>query len=150
MMDTKDIRSLGIGAMSAHKGWSQSWSDTQTEPEEDKEPPESKITVELLDILGEDTPGKNGGDYSDNVLVINVPILGRLHILRNKVGLSYVGFIVWYWVYGTWSTLFVVLKPHYQDGHVSEIVIAGKLSVNVHSSVITIQGWVLRFPPPEN
>lgn len=35
------------------------------------------------------------------------------------IGILHIGFIVLYWVYGSWGTLYFVLLPHYRENHVS-------------------------------
>ncbi|KAI0209919.1 hypothetical protein LSAT2_005354 [Lamellibrachia satsuma] len=51
-------------------------------------------------------------------LAVFVPLFGRLRFLRDPYGIASLLFIVFYWMYGTGSTLAVVLIPQYREGRV--------------------------------
>ena len=69
--------------------------------------------------------GNKADDYVDGnerrtnkPLAVFVPLFGRLRFLRDPYGIASLLFIVFYWMYGTGSTLAVVLIPQYREGRV--------------------------------
>lgn len=67
-------------------------------------------------------------EYSSNIIVKNLPILGRLHFVKDRNGILSLTFTFLYWVYGTWCGLVVVLLPHLRDKQASEPFVACKLT----------------------
>ena len=65
-------------------------------------------------------------EYADHISVMKCPIIGRIHFVNDTYGIMQLAFVVWYWLYGTFIPLFIVLIPGYHDGHISGIFIAGK------------------------
>lgn len=63
-------------------------------------------------------------EYSSNIIVKNLPILGRLHFVKDRNGILSLTFTFLYWVYGTWCGLVVVLLPHMRDKQASEPFVA--------------------------
>ncbi|XP_062616208.1 palmitoyltransferase ZDHHC21-like isoform X4 [Saccostrea cucullata] len=63
-------------------------------------------------------------EYSSNIIVKKFPLLGRLHFVKDKNGIMCLAFTFFYWVYGTWCGLWVVLLPHMRDGQASEPFVA--------------------------
>ena len=59
-------------------------------------------------------------------LSVVVPLLGRVRFLRDPYGIASLLFIVFYWTFGTWSTLAVVLIPQYTQGRVKSPLVACK------------------------
>ena len=53
-----------------------------------------------------------------------VPLFGRVRFLRDPYGIASLLFIIVYWVFGSWSTLAVVLIPQYREGRVMMPLIA--------------------------
>lgn len=51
------------------------------------------------------------------------PIIGRIRFLRDKNGILLLMSIVAYWVYGMWSSYYVIIQPHYQDGRIHPVVL---------------------------
>lgn len=58
-------------------------------------------------------------EQSEKIFVINIPGLIRLQTVRDTKGLCAAGFILFYWIYGSWSIFTLLLLPHYEDGHIS-------------------------------
>ena len=57
-------------------------------------------------------------------LSVFVPLFGRVRFLRDPYGIASLLFIIFYWVFGSWSTLVVVLIPQYREGQVMMPLIA--------------------------
>lgn len=62
-------------------------------------------------------------DYSENIAVKTLPLIGRVHFVKDTNGIMQVSLIFAYWVYGTFSTLFIILLPQYHDGRVPAFII---------------------------
>ena len=62
------------------------------------------------------------GEHSDRILLLNVPLLGRLQLVKNRQGALSLSFIVFYWVYGNWSTWTLILLPQFKEGHVAKLL----------------------------
>ncbi|XP_005096081.1 probable palmitoyltransferase ZDHHC21 [Aplysia californica] len=67
-------------------------------------------------------------DVTNNT--ITLPLWGRLHFVRDSQGQLFVSGVVAYWMFGTFSTIFVLLHPAYEDGHVSLPVVYGFYAVS--------------------
>lgn len=65
------------------------------------------------------SPPEHKSDYSEMIMVKKLPLLGRLHFVQDKAGILSVLFVLLYWVYGTFATLFIILLPMYNDHRVS-------------------------------
>ncbi|KAH9523710.1 Palmitoyltransferase zdhhc21 [Bulinus truncatus] len=55
----------------------------------------------------------------------HVPCLGNVHIVRDREGRCYASILLAYWLYGTIVPIFLVLKPAYDDGVISIVVVYG-------------------------
>lgn len=85
-------------------------SDTDNKP--------SDVQIDFTDFFqAERTPQ----EQSDKILVLNIPIYGKINIVKDRNGISFASFVVFYWVYGTWSLNSLVLMPHYKEGNVGII-----------------------------
>ncbi|ESO92926.1 hypothetical protein LOTGIDRAFT_175635 [Lottia gigantea] len=60
---------------------------------------------------------------NDSYKYINVPIIGRVRCIKDKNGMISLLCVYLYWLYGTFTTLFIVLIPAYNDGLISSILI---------------------------
>ncbi|XP_041360096.1 palmitoyltransferase ZDHHC21-like [Gigantopelta aegis] len=69
-------------------------------------------------------------EYADHISVTKCPLIGRIHFVKDKYGIMQLGFVVWYWIYGTFIPLFIVLIPGYHDGYISGIFIAVYLYIS--------------------
>jgi len=87
--------------------------------------PDGKSTQEQVSHRAYDIESRNGGfpeklggvsSCQSVVWNVNVPVLGRLRILKDKVGLVASSIVVLYWVYGNWSTWMAILIPRYLGG----------------------------------
>ncbi|GFS02488.1 palmitoyltransferase [Elysia marginata] len=56
-------------------------------------------------------------DSSHNT--INIPVIGRIHFVQDSEGRFFSSCVLAYWVYGTFSTLFIILNPAYNDATIS-------------------------------
>ncbi|KAK6179475.1 hypothetical protein SNE40_011826 [Patella caerulea] len=65
----------------------------------------------------------------DNYSYIKIPLLGRVRCIKDKNGMMCLLFVYIYWIYGTWASVYIVLLPAYNDGHVSSFFIYFYLSV---------------------
>ena len=70
--------------------------------------------------------------YNDTSM-LKVPVLGRIHYVFDIQGFMQIGFIVFYWIYGTSTSMFVVLIPMYNDGKVPFPLLLCKCTVTVPS-----------------
>ncbi|KAL8612724.1 hypothetical protein ACOMHN_025375 [Nucella lapillus] len=68
--------------------------------------------------------------YAGSVIVRSLPLIGRVHIVNDLSGMVQVGFVLAYWVYGTFTTLFIVLLPQYHDGRIPLALIVGYLYIS--------------------
>ncbi|XP_070194296.1 palmitoyltransferase ZDHHC21-like [Littorina saxatilis] len=68
-------------------------------------------------------------EYSDKVSVTTWPLIGRIHIVKDRSGQMQVGGILLYWVYGTFCTLFLVLLPQYYDQRIPASLVICFMSV---------------------
>ena len=55
----------------------------------------------------------------DRYWLINVPVIGRLRIVKDRPGIMQALGVILYWLYGNWSTWFAILLPYYADGAIS-------------------------------
>ena len=129
-MDAGDAHDHFVGVKPGNLGLMTAWNYDMDAKEEDpdEKPKEVKLSIEMLETLEPDLPGTSG-DYSSNVRVVNLPILGRAHVLQDRSGFMTLGFIVLYWVYGSWSTCCVILQPHIEAGDASEYLYYCKLNL---------------------
>ena len=68
-------------------------------------------------------------DSTSHLYIINLPIIGRIQFLKDKLGIQLISGIVAYWIYGVWSSYFVIIKPHYADGLIYDWYIYCKYNV---------------------
>ena len=54
-------------------------------------------------------------EFSENIIVKKIPCLGRLHFVRDPEGYMALSFTTFYWIYGSFVNLFIILLPHYND-----------------------------------
>lgn len=54
-------------------------------------------------------------EFSENIIVKNIPCLGRLHFVRDQEGYMALSCTAFYWIYGSFVNLFIILLPHYND-----------------------------------
>ncbi|KAJ8306286.1 hypothetical protein KUTeg_016831 [Tegillarca granosa] len=69
------------------------------------------------------TVPKHTSQFSHRIFVKTFPFLGRIHFVKDRAGIYSLLFVIWYWIYGTWCGIFVILLPRYEDGEVSGAVI---------------------------
>ena len=62
--------------------------------------------------------GPNRSAHYKDTSMLKVPCLGRVHYVYDIQGFMQIGFIFFYWIYGTSTSMFVVLIPMYNDGKV--------------------------------
>ncbi len=108
--------------------------------EDNNDKPDKPVTDEYakamhqlrLDIEQGDEPDESSPYYSDTSM-LRIPLLGRIHYVYNLQGFMQIGFIFFYWIYGTFTTMFVVLIPMYNDGVVPLWVVLCKFVVLSHA-----------------
>lgn len=61
---------------------------------------------------------KHSSDYSDSIMVKHLPLIGRVHIVNDPNGIMQIGFVLAYWVYGTFVTMFNILMPQYAEDNI--------------------------------
>lgn len=89
----------------------------------------SSTTLLTIDgINGFHSPSSHQDDINDsNNNSIKLPIIGRVHIVKDKEGHLCASFVVAYWIYGTFSTLFIAILPACQDGHLPYLFAYGQI-----------------------
>ena len=68
-----------------------------------------------------------------------LPFIGRIHFVRELQGILQVSVTALYWVYGMFSTYFVILGPHYVDGQVKGGLLVGKVTCEALDGVNTLR-----------
>ena len=58
----------------------------------------------------------NKSSHYKDTSMLKVPVFGRIHYVYDIQGFMQIGFIFFYWIYGTSTSMFVVLIPMYSDG----------------------------------
>jgi len=58
---------------------------------------------------------KEPGALINRTWTFTVPWFGRMQILKDVQGLIFSSVIIFYWVYGNWSTWLLILLPRYYD-----------------------------------
>ena len=96
----------------------------ETADEEDNNAGQEALTItesnkKSMDYLRnfdlEHNSSKKSSHYKDTSM-LKVPVLGRVHYVYDIQGFMQIGFIFFYWIYGTSTSIFVVLIPMYSDG----------------------------------
>lgn len=77
--------------------------------------PNDPVLIQLKQSLGLNIPPS---DYSPNT--VKLPLLGHMHFVKDKNGILLLLVIVVYWIYGMWSSYYVVIQPHWQDGRIAD------------------------------
>ncbi|XP_046549035.1 palmitoyltransferase ZDHHC21-like isoform X1 [Haliotis rubra] len=65
------------------------------------------------------------------VSTIRCPVLGRIHFVRDPKGIMQLMCVLFYWVYGTFSSLFIILIPRYAEGYISGIFLTVFMSISL-------------------
>lgn len=82
--------------------------------------PNDPVLLSLKHSLGLDQP-RNGFEKHPNTL--KIPLLGEIQFVRDKDGILLLSAIVAYWVYGIWSSYYVIIEPHWRDGYIADWVV---------------------------
>lgn len=85
------------------------------------------------DPVGGDGFGASREMTRDNFWSVNVPLFGRLRIVKDQQGWVMASCVVLYWIYGNWSTWNAILLPYYYDGTMSLFFL---LSTNFHNACL--------------
>ncbi len=64
--------------------------------------------------------------YKDTSM-LRLPVIGRIHYVRDIQGIAQITVIFLYWIYGTFSTYLAILWPMYGDGKMPFPVLIGKM-----------------------
>ncbi|KAK3591250.1 hypothetical protein CHS0354_010616 [Potamilus streckersoni] len=59
--------------------------------------------------------------HESRVIVKDLPLIGRVRILMDSHGLKALTFIIIYWIYGFFSTYFIILSPHWSEGRIPDV-----------------------------
>lgn len=70
----------------------------------------------VTNSIGGEVSGASIKMARDNFWSINVPLLGRLRVVKDGQGWVMASCVVLYWIYGNWSTWNAILLPYYYDG----------------------------------
>ena len=68
----------------------------------------------------------SAGAPLNNVWLFTLPLLGRLRIVKDKAGLIQASVVLFYWIYGNFTTWNVILLPQYYDGRMSVLLMLCK------------------------
>lgn len=82
--------------------------------------PNDPVLLSLKHSLGLDQP-QTGPDKNPNTW--NIPLFGEIQFVRDKDGILLLLAIVAYWVYGIWSSYYVIIEPHWRDGYIADWVV---------------------------
>ena len=58
-------------------------------------------------------------ETSDHIGVYNIPLYGRIHLVKHIPGCIHISIIVLYWLYGNWSAFTYILFPYVEEGIIS-------------------------------
>lgn len=92
--------------------------------------PGASTTVELPDDhkahdIGHTDDRSSHNNFQSTSWNFNVPVFGRMRILKDKAGLLASSVILLYWLYGNYSTWFAILIPRYLGGQVPFALLMG-------------------------
>ena len=122
-----DQKGVGGNSFHFHQGhyFHQNYYDmNMTEEKEEKQKPEVESPPEKL----KDVHINLGmGAHPEAIHNRHLPFIGRIRFVRDTAGIIQFSVIVAYWIYGTFSTLFVILLPQYHDSNISVFILACKL-----------------------
>lgn len=78
--------------------------------------PNDPVLLELKEAMGLNQPPPSL-HHSPNIW--KVPVLGHVWFVKDSNGIMLLLCIVAYWIYGVWSSYYVVIKPHWDEGHLA-------------------------------
>ena len=76
----------------------------------------NKKSMDYLRNFDPDHNCPNKSSHYKDTSMLKVPVFGRIHYVYDIQGFMQIGFIFFYWIYGTSTSMFVVLIPMYNDG----------------------------------
>ena len=76
----------------------------------------NKKSMDYLRNFDLDHNSPNKSSHYKDTSMLKVPVFGRIHYVYDIQGFMQIGFIFFYWIYGTSTSMFVVLIPMYNDG----------------------------------
>ncbi|XP_071119608.1 uncharacterized protein [Haliotis cracherodii] len=65
------------------------------------------------------------------VSTMRCPLLGRIHFVRDPKGIMQLLCVFIYWLYGTFSSLFIIILPRYAEGYISGIFVTAFMSISL-------------------
>ncbi|XP_046326358.1 palmitoyltransferase ZDHHC21-like isoform X2 [Haliotis rufescens] len=65
------------------------------------------------------------------VSTMRCPLLGRIHFVRDPKGIMQLLCVFFYWLYGTFSSLFIIILPRYAEGYISGIFVTAFMSISL-------------------
>ena len=75
--------------------------------------PNDPVLASIKQSLGLNQPPPKSEIYPN---AVKIPLYGEIQFVRDKDGLMLLSVIVAYWVYGVWSSYYVIIEPHWSDG----------------------------------
>ncbi|XP_060577614.1 palmitoyltransferase ZDHHC21-like [Ruditapes philippinarum] len=82
--------------------------------------PNDPVLQSLKKSLGLDQPRPNSESYPN---AVNIPLYGEIQFVRDKDGMLLLSAIVAYWIYGIWSSYYVIIEPHWRDGLIPDWIV---------------------------
>ncbi|XP_076462420.1 palmitoyltransferase ZDHHC21-like [Babylonia areolata] len=73
----------------------------------------------------------SSAEPTDSSMAITLPMIGRVHFVKDRSGFLQVCFVFAYWVYGSFSTLYIILLPQYNDGRIPYSIVVSFMLVSV-------------------
>ena len=80
-------------------------------------------------------------ETSDYVGSYNIPLYGRIHLVKHRPGSIHLSIIVLYWLYGNWSSFTFLLFPYQNEELTSPAFMWGKFSVIVEQTFILVYSY---------
>lgn len=102
-------------------------------PMEDEQPHHS---YKISDDEDDDKPDSSRPPNCEPIMSVshswscNLPLVGRVQLLKDKEGLICSSIIVFYWVYGNYSTWMSILLPRYYDNQCPLIMLISEYFAN--------------------
>ena len=85
------------------------------------------VSINMQDSHG--SPGihdRRPCEFTERVNVVRLPVFGRILFLKHTQGIIQASIVLFYWIYGSWSIMAMLLLPHYREDHISILPILCK------------------------
>jgi len=74
------------------------------------------VLVNLRQTIADNAAKNRIVDETTNT--VRLPVIGCLWFVNDRFGQYCLAGVYAYWIYGVWSSYYVILEPHHADGHV--------------------------------